>query len=107
MRSRLTVCDEDCWVETTAVTLRAEHVIGTDRLVADPVQTATVRSDQTISSDPPGGPHLISTLLAQVLEAHGGARRWHAVSAIHARVQAGGFLPRTRWPGSRFADYHL
>lgn len=46
-------------------------------------------------------------LLDEVLEAHGGLERWRAAREIRARVRSGGFLVRTRMPGSRFADYHL
>ena len=44
-------------------------------------------------------------LLDEVLEAHGGAERWHAARTIRARVRSGGLLLRTRVPGTRFADY--
>lgn len=47
------------------------------------------------------------TLLDEVLEAHGGDARWRAVRRVRARARSGGFLLRTRVPGTRFADYHL
>ena len=47
------------------------------------------------------------TLLEEVLEAHGGAARWALARRISARVQTGGFLPRTRMPGTRLADARL
>jgi hypothetical protein len=46
-------------------------------------------------------------LLDEVLEAHGGLERWRAARAIRARVRSGGFLVRTRMPGTRFADYAI
>jgi hypothetical protein len=46
-------------------------------------------------------------LLDEVLEAHGGVERWRAAQQIRARVRSGGFLVRTRMPGTRFADYEL
>ncbi len=46
-------------------------------------------------------------LLDEVLEAHGGVERWRDASTITARVRSGGFLVRTRMPGTRFADYTL
>ena len=48
-----------------------------------------------------------TTFLDQIFDAHGGTGAWQAASAIHARVEAGGLLPATRMPGSRFKDYHL
>jgi hypothetical protein len=47
------------------------------------------------------------TLLDEVLEAHGGATRWEAARRVRARARSGGFLVRTRIPGTRFADYRL
>jgi hypothetical protein len=47
------------------------------------------------------------TLVEEVLQAHGGADRWEAVRRIHARARSGGFLLRSRVPGTRFADYGL
>ncbi|MEK6326056.1 MAG: hypothetical protein AABM66_00825 [Actinomycetota bacterium] len=49
----------------------------------------------------------MSALLDEVLEAHGGLERWRAARTVRARVRSGGFLIRTRVPGSRFADYRL
>jgi len=49
----------------------------------------------------------MSALLDEVLEAHGGLERWRAARTIRARVRSGGFLIRTRVPGTRFADYRL
>jgi hypothetical protein len=46
-------------------------------------------------------------LLDEVLEAHGGAARWDAARRVRARARSGGFLLRTRVPGTRFADYAL
>ncbi|HSF03552.1 MAG TPA: hypothetical protein VLA62_11100, partial [Solirubrobacterales bacterium] len=48
----------------------------------------------------------MSSLLDEVLEAHGGLERWRAARTIRARVRSGGLLIRTRVPGNRFADYH-
>jgi hypothetical protein len=47
------------------------------------------------------------TLVDEVLEAHGGAARWDAARRVHARALSGGFLLRSRVPGTRFADYGL
>lgn len=47
------------------------------------------------------------TLVDEALEAHGGAARWRAVRRVHAQARSGGFLLRTRVPGTRFADYRL
>jgi hypothetical protein len=49
----------------------------------------------------------MSSLLDEVLEAHGGLERWRAARTVQARVRSGGFLIRTRVPGNRFADYRL
>ncbi len=46
-------------------------------------------------------------LLDEALEAHGGAAAWKAARRVRARARSGGFLLRTRVPGSRFADYRL
>jgi hypothetical protein len=48
-----------------------------------------------------------SGLLEEVLDAHGGTKRWAAARQIRARVRSGGLLIRTRVPGNRFADYDL
>jgi hypothetical protein len=48
-----------------------------------------------------------STLLDEVLEAHGGVERWRLTERIMARVRTGGLLPRTRMPGNRFADVQV
>jgi hypothetical protein len=48
-----------------------------------------------------------SSLLDDVLEAHGGIERWRSARTVRARVRSGGLLPRTRVPGNRFADYRL
>lgn len=50
---------------------------------------------------------MTASLLDQVLEASGGAERWRAASRVRARVRSGGFLVRSRMPGTRFADYRL
>ena len=50
---------------------------------------------------------MMSALLDEVLDAHGGLARWRTARAIHARVRSGGLLIRTRVPGNRFADYHI
>jgi hypothetical protein len=47
------------------------------------------------------------TLVEEVLEAHGGAARWDAARRVHAQARSGGFLLRSRVPGTRFADYGL
>jgi hypothetical protein len=49
----------------------------------------------------------MSTLLEEVLAAHGGRQRWAAASRVSARVRSGGLLIRTRVPGERFADYRV
>ena len=49
----------------------------------------------------------MSSLLEEVLEAHGGLERWSTTSRISARERVGGLLPRTRMPGNRFADVHV
>ena len=49
----------------------------------------------------------MTTLLDEVLEAHGGLQRWREARTVQARVRTGGLLIRTRVPGNRFADYHL
>jgi hypothetical protein len=49
----------------------------------------------------------MTSLLDEVLEAHGGIARWRAARSISARVRTGGFLPRTRMPGNRLADYRV
>ena len=49
----------------------------------------------------------MSSLLDEVLEAHGGLERWRAARTVRARVRSGGLLLRTRVPGNRFADYGL
>ncbi len=50
---------------------------------------------------------IMTALLDDVLDAHGGLRRWRAAKVIHARVRSGGLLIRTRVPGNRLADYHV
>lgn len=45
-----------------------------------------------------------STLLDEVIDAHGGLERWRSVRSITARVRSGGLLLR-RFPGNRLADY--
>jgi hypothetical protein len=45
-----------------------------------------------------------TTLLEQVLEAHGGRERWAAARTIRARARSGGLLLRTRVPGNGFAE---
>jgi len=49
----------------------------------------------------------MTALLGEVLAAHGGLERWRATREIRARMRSGGFLIRTRVPGTRFADYRL
>jgi hypothetical protein len=44
-------------------------------------------------------------LLAEALDAHGGLERWRAAREVRAHLRSGGFLMRTRVPGTRFADY--
>lgn len=46
-------------------------------------------------------------LLDEVLDAHGGAKRWATARRIRAQVRSGGLLIRTRVPGNRFADYEI
>ena len=43
----------------------------------------------------------------EVLDAHGGLRRWQAARTVSARVRTGGLLVATRVPGNRFADYRV
>ncbi len=50
---------------------------------------------------------VMSGLLEEVLDAHGGLERWRAARTIYARVRTGGLLVRTRVPGNRFADYRI
>jgi hypothetical protein len=47
------------------------------------------------------------TLLDEVFEAYGGTAPWDAARRVEARARSGGFLLRSRVPGSRFADYRL
>ena len=49
----------------------------------------------------------MSTLLEEVLDAHGGIQRWRTAATVHARVRSGGLLLRTRVPGNRLADYRI
>lgn len=49
----------------------------------------------------------MSTLLDDVLDAHGGLERWRTAATVHAHVRSGGLLMRTRVPGNRFADYRI
>lgn len=49
----------------------------------------------------------MASLLDEVLEAHGGAKRWREAERVTARVRSGGLMLRTRVPGNRFADYRL
>ncbi|QUR67509.1 hypothetical protein [Mycobacterium spongiae] len=49
----------------------------------------------------------MSTLLDEVLDAHGGLAQWRRADTIHARVRTGGLLLRTRVPGNRLADYRI
>jgi hypothetical protein len=48
-----------------------------------------------------------STLLDEVLEAHGGLERWRETNEVRARVRSGGLLLRTRFPRGTFVDYDL
>jgi hypothetical protein len=47
------------------------------------------------------------TLLDQVMEAHGGRRRWGRVREIHAHVRSGGLLMRSKFKAGKFADYGI
>jgi hypothetical protein len=49
----------------------------------------------------------MTSLLDEVLDAHGGLERWRAAGTIHGRVRTGGLLVRTRVPGNRLADYRI
>ncbi|KAA1248312.1 hypothetical protein F0Q45_21265 [Mycobacterium simiae] len=49
----------------------------------------------------------MSALLDEVMNAHGGLRRWQSAVTVHARVRTGGLLLRTRVPGNRLADYRI
>lgn len=51
----------------------------------------------------PGG----EQLLDEVIDAYGGSTAWASLREISANVRTFGLLPRTRFPGSRMADYHL
>jgi hypothetical protein len=44
-------------------------------------------------------------LLGKILDAHGGLESWRAAASLEAEVRSGGFLIRTRVPGTRFASY--
>jgi hypothetical protein len=46
-------------------------------------------------------------LLKEVIEAHGGARRWSRVAEISAHVRSGGLLMRSKLKRRQFADYGL
>ena len=46
----------------------------------------------------------MSSLLQEVLDAHGGAERWSTAQTVRLRMRGAGLLPRTRLPGTRFAD---
>lgn len=47
------------------------------------------------------------TLLAEVMEAHGGLERWRAATEITARVRSGGLLLATRAPRGLFSSYAI
>lgn len=49
----------------------------------------------------------MTSLLDQVLEAHGGRERWAGATRVEARVQAGGLLVRSRFPGRGRLDYRV
>lgn len=49
----------------------------------------------------------MSDLLDEVIEAHGGRRRWRKVSEINAHVRSGGLLMRSKLKHRRFTDYGL
>jgi hypothetical protein len=49
----------------------------------------------------------MTSLLDEVLDAHGGLERWRKAGTVHARVRTRGLLIRTRVPGNRFADYRI
>src|SRR6516162_11407790 len=49
----------------------------------------------------------MTSLLDEVLDAHGGLEPWRTAARVHARVRTGGLLIRTRVPGNRFADYRI
>jgi hypothetical protein len=46
-------------------------------------------------------------LLDEVIDAHGGRRRWRKVGEIHAHVRSGGLLPRMKLKSGKLADYGL
>ena len=43
-------------------------------------------------------------LLDEVIEAHGGRRRWQEAKAIRAHVRTGGLLMRSKFKHRKFAD---
>jgi hypothetical protein len=47
------------------------------------------------------------TLLDEVVDAHGGRRRWGSVNEIRARVRSGGLLMRSKFKYGNFTDYGL
>jgi hypothetical protein len=46
-------------------------------------------------------------LLDEVIEAHGGRRRWGETKGITAHVRSGGALFRSRWTARRVADFEI
>jgi hypothetical protein len=47
------------------------------------------------------------SLLDEVIEAHGGRRRWGEANEIRAHVRSGGVLPRMKLKSRQYADYGL
>ena len=47
------------------------------------------------------------TLLDEVIEAHGGRKRWGRASEVRAQVRSGGLLMRSKGQGGCFKDYAL
>jgi hypothetical protein len=47
------------------------------------------------------------SLLEEVIEAHGGRKRWSRAKEVHAHVRSGGLLMRSKGQGRCFRDYRL
>jgi hypothetical protein len=49
----------------------------------------------------------MTALLDEVIDAHGGRRRWSRAREIHAHVRSGGLLMRTKFKHRQFASYRI